>query len=316
MAETPSPAVLAKLRKLARLPEEVKQSRWEVSVTRLTTLKSLCHEAKLAHRFVTYLARKTLEGIEHGKGRSSHPDTEEQRVHKELMTDALAEMEAWIRSPSDPRRRRLVDLLGRMRQEQNEYKRIAWGPVRIVTDWELLLFEEAVTCLLHPERDAPNWAYQIARDYAERYNPRQGTGLVAESVPLLQDIVAFWLQSCDLDPAALTAPARARKGTKTTSSSTRSGKQTQAGQKKERFTHRQGQFLAFIHLYRRLHREGPAELDLVKYFRVTPPSVHDMIVRLEELGLITREPGVGRSARVSIAEAEIPALEDVPGPPW
>lgn len=25
------------------------------------------------------------------------------------------------------------------------------------------------------------------------------------------------------------------------------------------FTHRQGQFLAFIHLYRRLHRQGQAE---------------------------------------------------------
>jgi repressor LexA len=62
------------------------------------------------------------------------------------------------------------------------------------------------------------------------------------------------------------------------------------------FTHRQGQFLAFIHLYRRLHQQGPAELDMVKFFRVTPPSVRGMVVKLEELGLITREPGVARSA--------------------
>jgi hypothetical protein len=32
------------------------------------------------------------------------------------------------------------------------------------------------------------------------------------------------------------------------------------------FTYRQGQFLAFIHLYCRLHRRGPAEIDMVKYF--------------------------------------------------
>jgi hypothetical protein len=31
------------------------------------------------------------------------------------------------------------------------------------------------------------------------------------------------------------------------------------------FTHPQGQFLAFIHLYRKLHRQGPAELDLVEF---------------------------------------------------
>ncbi len=83
-----------------------------------------------------------------------------------------------------------------------------------------------------------------------------------------------------------------------------------------KFTARQGQFLAFIHLYRKLHRRGPAELDLVKFFRVTPPSVHLMIVRLEQLGLVTRERGVPRSVRVAIPVKELPELEDVDGPAW
>ena len=82
------------------------------------------------------------------------------------------------------------------------------------------------------------------------------------------------------------------------------------------FTPRQGQFLAFIHLYRLLHKQGPAELDMVEFFRVTPPSVHQMVVKLEELGLITRAPGVPRSARVAIPIEEVPALEAVEGPPW
>ena len=82
------------------------------------------------------------------------------------------------------------------------------------------------------------------------------------------------------------------------------------------FTHRQGQFLAFIHLYRKMHRRAPAELDMVKFFRVTPPAVHGMVVKLEELGLATRDPGVARSIRVAISELEIPALEEVEGPPW
>ncbi len=82
------------------------------------------------------------------------------------------------------------------------------------------------------------------------------------------------------------------------------------------FTHRQGQFLAFIHLYRRLHRQGPAEIDMVKFFRVTPPAAHGMVVKLEELGLVTRESGVARSIRVAIPDEEIPALEQGDGPPW
>ncbi|MBM4071979.1 MAG: MarR family transcriptional regulator [Planctomycetes bacterium] len=82
------------------------------------------------------------------------------------------------------------------------------------------------------------------------------------------------------------------------------------------FTHRQGQFLAFIHLYRKLHRHGPAETDMVKFFRVTPPAAHSIVVKLEELGLVTREPGVARSIRVAVPEQEIPAIEETEGPPW
>ena len=77
-----------------------------------------------------------------------------------------------------------------------------------------------------------------------------------------------------------------------------------------KFTKKQGQYLAFIHLYRKLNRQGPAELDIAKYFRVSPPSVHQMVVKLDELGLITQEPGVARSMRVAIPASEIPDLED------
>jgi repressor LexA len=40
------------------------------------------------------------------------------------------------------------------------------------------------------------------------------------------------------------------------------------------FTPKQGQYLAYIHLYTRLHRRPPAEADIQQYFCVTPPSVH------------------------------------------
>ena len=44
------------------------------------------------------------------------------------------------------------------------------------------------------------------------------------------------------------------------------------------FTPKQGQYLAFIHLYTRLHRRPPAETDMQQYFRVSPPSVHQMVL--------------------------------------
>jgi hypothetical protein len=44
------------------------------------------------------------------------------------------------------------------------------------------------------------------------------------------------------------------------------------------FTPTQGQYLAFIHLYTRLHRRPPAETDMQEYFRVSPPSVDQMVL--------------------------------------
>ena len=75
------------------------------------------------------------------------------------------------------------------------------------------------------------------------------------------------------------------------------------------FTAKQGQYLAFIHAYIKLNRRPPAEADMQRFFRVTPPSVHRMIVELERLQLIRRQPGVARSIELLVAPALIPALE-------
>jgi len=37
-----------------------------------------------------------------------------------------------------------------------------------------------------------------------------------------------------------------------------------------------------------------------RYFRVTPPSVHQMVLTLEAKGLIERTPGLGRSIRLLV----------------
>ena len=63
------------------------------------------------------------------------------------------------------------------------------------------------------------------------------------------------------------------------------------------FTPKQEQYLAFIHLYTRLHRRPPAETDMQEYFRVSPPSVHQMVLTLERAGFIRRQPRGGRPIR-------------------
>jgi Mn-dependent DtxR family transcriptional regulator len=75
-----------------------------------------------------------------------------------------------------------------------------------------------------------------------------------------------------------------------------------------RFTEKQGQYLAFIHLYTTIHRQPPAEADMQMYFRVSPPSVHNMILTLESHRLIERTPGRARTIRVLVPADEIPEL--------
>lgn len=75
------------------------------------------------------------------------------------------------------------------------------------------------------------------------------------------------------------------------------------------FTHKQGQYLAFIYHYTKIHRVPPAEADLQDFFRTTPSSVHQMIVRLDELGLISRIPGVARTIKVLVPPERLPPLE-------
>lgn len=52
------------------------------------------------------------------------------------------------------------------------------------------------------------------------------------------------------------------------------------------FTDKQGQYLAFIYAYTKLHRRPPAEADMQRYFQVSPPSIHRMVVELENRRLI------------------------------
>ncbi|HTM47483.1 MAG TPA: hypothetical protein VL285_02305 [Bryobacteraceae bacterium] len=74
------------------------------------------------------------------------------------------------------------------------------------------------------------------------------------------------------------------------------------------FSAKQGQYLALIFHYTRLHGMVPSEADMQRYFRVTPPSVHDMVLRLEASGLIERTPGQGRSIRVLVPPENLPDL--------
>jgi len=77
------------------------------------------------------------------------------------------------------------------------------------------------------------------------------------------------------------------------------------------YTERQGQFLAYIHQYSIVNGRAPAEADMQRFFQITPPSVHSMVITLERRGLIRRVPGQARSIILIVSPESLPHLKRV-----
>ena len=58
-----------------------------------------------------------------------------------------------------------------------------------------------------------------------------------------------------------------------------------------------------------MFRRPPAETNMQHHFRVSPPSVHQMVITLERAGLIRRQPGVPRSIELLVAPEDLPILK-------
>lgn len=183
--------VAPKIRRLAKLAAELREGD-HFNITRLTTLKSLCEDADATMRFAVHVAKQTYQHMQK-RDCPSHLAPEKWDAYKALVAKALETMEAYVEERSDQAERALWLVHSEVRNVQNTYKKNQWGPVRIIQSSEVLLIEYALYCLLQPNASS-DWGYRIARQYAEHYNSRYGTGLVPESAPMVEDIADFWCQ--------------------------------------------------------------------------------------------------------------------------
>src|SRR5215218_467014 len=196
MGPKPSRAILSSIRKLAQIAKELAEGA-NFSITRLTTLKSLCEDPEVAARFGVYLANHTSRRINEMSS-PLHLSNSEWRMHNELVERAVERLQSYVERPSGPKREDLRELLRELESVNDEYESIPYGMVRIIQDKNVLILEDAVRCVLSPY-SAPSQAYHLARDYAERYDSRYGTGLIPDSAPLVMDIVDFWCDYYSID---------------------------------------------------------------------------------------------------------------------
>ena len=80
------------------------------------------------------------------------------------------------------------------------------------------------------------------------------------------------------------------------------------GKSQGAYTAKQGQYLAFIYYYTKIHGRSPSEADMQGFFGVSPPAVHQMIMNLERLGFIEKTPGLGRSIKLLLVREQLADL--------
>ena len=77
----------------------------------------------------------------------------------------------------------------------------------------------------------------------------------------------------------------------------------------EKYTEKQGQYLAFIDAYMRMHGKAPAEADLQRFSGTAPTTIHQIVLKLEEKEFISRVPRQARSIKLLLDPEELPRLK-------
>ena len=176
MKEQASKPVATKLKKLVLLARDLRAGE-NFQITRLTVLKSWCEDPVAAGRFALHLAERS-------KDRAT-------KKYKPLIANALRQVKKHLANRAGQADEALWQALRELEDSQNEYRDTRWGRVRTIHCREAFLAEHVLRCVARPQ-ESSHWGYQAARQYAERYNPRYGTGLIPESAAAVEDIAAFW----------------------------------------------------------------------------------------------------------------------------
>jgi hypothetical protein len=184
MSEAPAKTI-KKIETLVQIAADLRNGE-HFNITRLTLLKSLCSDADDAADFALYIAKKTQQAM-----KPKPKPSKTQKRYQRLVGKAVREMKAYLKSPTEEAKAGLRDLRTEIYGVQDQFEHQRWASVRIIESMELLTVETALACLLQPWGSS-QLGYRLARIYAERYNPRYGTGLIPESAPMVEDIAEFW----------------------------------------------------------------------------------------------------------------------------
>jgi hypothetical protein len=180
-----SPENARRVQKLKDAWEDLRKgNRKYFSITRLTSIKSLCKDEAHRREYCGYLASLVKDNA------TKVPNKDRNII--ELIQDTHSIIINLANESTSKNIAAAKETLSQLKGFQNYYKRVKSSTVRIINDKDILILEEILQSLLAETNIAASYAYDATRDYVEKYNPHQCTGLVVESIPMLEQIICFW----------------------------------------------------------------------------------------------------------------------------
>ena len=162
--KTSSSAIKTKIGRLSQIADDLRAGK-SFSVTRLTTLKSLCADRAACQTFALHIAKLAKQKMD-ARHKPDHIDASRWLTFRQTVEKAIVDLEKAQKQGIEKHRSRLLKLLQELKSLQDTYENQRWGPVRIISNSETLVVEYAVECFLTSSQ-APHWAYRLARTYAE-----------------------------------------------------------------------------------------------------------------------------------------------------
>jgi hypothetical protein len=129
MVYTMSDPVASRISKLVEIAQELREGK-SFKITRLTRIKSLCEDPQAAAQFAIYMARLTWDEMKEAEC-PINLEPEEWAEHKELVSEALSQMEGYMESPTSEETSALREFLPKLDQVQDEQGG-PYGLVRII----------------------------------------------------------------------------------------------------------------------------------------------------------------------------------------
>jgi hypothetical protein len=190
--KTKGKVIAAKIKKWLEAVRELNTQTYPsaISITRLTSLKSLCQDESAAKQFGLYLTRQ-IQGRMQESPRPEQFSDIEWNTYLTLFADAITLMETDINAQTPQGSLEMRKLLTNINELQgNQYRNIPWGTLHIVRSGDLLKLTYALQCF--ESKNVPYWAYKLGREYVEDYQPSYGTGIIPQSIPRLLEVAHFW----------------------------------------------------------------------------------------------------------------------------